>query len=446
MARRNDEDRASHRARHVATIPFGDRLHLERYALVNGLDLLVLRDPSAAIVSYHSWFRVGSRDERPGKTGQAHLLEHMMFIATESFPEGEFDRRVERAGGESNAATWVDWTYYYENLPSSELGLAIRLESERMHRLVLSAPRVASEKDVVLSERRDRVEDDVDGAVSEALHAAAFGRAHPYGWPTIGWKRDIRGFSARDCAGFYARHYAPDRATLVVAGDVAPPAVARAIGRAYGAIPASGLRRRVVPPPARAVAKERTLTLPTPTPKLALGWRAPAFADPDHAVAVVITQILTGGRSARLHRELLLEREVATEVRASVSPFEHAALFDLWASAREGVSIDRSLKPIERALARLGRERVSEAELDKVKNRLELGFLSALETIPGKAEQIGFSTLVAGDPAHAFRRLEEYRRVGPDDVLRVARAIFGAPRVTLRVAPAERERRGRWAA
>ena len=201
MARRNDDDRASRRARHVATIPFGDRLHLERYALDNGLDLLVLRDPSAAIVSYHSWFRVGSRDETPGKTGQAHLLEHMMFIATESFPEGEFDRRVERAGGESNAATWVDWTYYYENLPSSELPLAIRLESERMHRLVLSGPRVASEKDVVLSERRDRVEDDVDGAVSEALHAAAFGRAHPYGWPTIGWKRDIRAFSARDCAG-----------------------------------------------------------------------------------------------------------------------------------------------------------------------------------------------------------------------------------------------------
>ncbi len=428
---------------HQGTIQFGDRLQLERFALPNGLDLLVLRDPSAAIVSYHTWFRVGSRDEKAGKTGQAHLLEHLMFITTKSLPEGEFDRLVEGAGGESNAATWVDWTYYYENLPSSELDLAIRIESERMRNLVLAGPRVASEKEVVLSERRDRVEDDIDGAVSEVLFASAFGRSHPYGWPTIGWKKDIEGFTARDCAAFYARHYSPDRATIVVAGDVEVADVVRSVARAYGPIPASGVRRAVVPPLTAPKEKERTLRLSTPTEKLAIGWRAPAFAHPDHAAAIVISQLLTGGRSARLYRELVHERELATDVRASVSPFESAALFDVWLSAREGRRIETSRVRVERALRRLMRERVKDEELDKVKNRLELGFLAALETIPGKAEQIGFSTLVAGDPAHAFRRLEEYRRTSPDDVLRVARAIFQSPRVSIRVDPRPDRPRGR---
>ncbi|GAB4205881.1 MAG: pitrilysin family protein [Sandaracinaceae bacterium] len=427
--------RRAHAARAVASIPFGERLVLRRYALDNGLDLLVLQDSSAAVVSYHSWFRVGSRDELPGKTGQAHLLEHLMFIATRSLPEGEFDRLVEQAGGESNAATWVDWTYYYENLPASELPLAIRLEADRMHQLVLSTARVESEKEVVLSERRDRVDDDIDGAASEVLFAAAFGRRHPYGWPTIGWKRDIESFSARDCASFYARHYAPDRVTIVVAGDIDPDDVAARVAAAYGPIPASRTPRAQVPVPRPLTTRERTLRLSTPTEKLALAWLAPEFAHPDHAIAVILSQILTGGRSARLYRELVLDRELATDVRATVSPFQHASLFDLWISAREGRGVDTAEARVTAALRRLCREDVPTAELDKVKNRLELGFLASLETIPGKAEQIGFSTLVAGDPAHAFRRLDEYRRATPADVRRVARAIFESGRVAVRVLP-----------
>jgi zinc protease len=304
-----------------------------------------------------------------------------------------------------------------------------------MHRLVLAAPRVASEKDVVLSERRDRVDDDVDGAASEVLFAAAFGRRHPYGWPTIGWKRDIERLSARDCASFYARHYAPDRVTLVVAGDVDPDDVAARVAAAYGPIPASRFPRATVPALRPLVSCDRTLRLATPTEKLALAWRAPEFAHPDHAVAVILTQLLTGGRSARLYRELVLDRELATDVRATVSPFERASLLDLWISAREGVRVATSEARTIAALRRLCREKVSAEELEKVKNRLELGFLAALETIPGKAEQIGFSTLVAGDPAHAFRRLEEYRRATPADVRRVAQAIFEGGRVAVRVMP-----------
>ncbi len=423
----------------VSEHAFGPTLRVRRFRLDNGLSLLILRDPSAPIVSYHTWFRVGSRHETPGKTGQAHLLEHLMFIETKSLREGEFDRLLEAEGGESNAATWTDWTYYYENLPASSWKLAVQLEAGRMNDLVLSKARVASEKEVVESERRDRVEDDVDGAVSEKLYAAVFGRRHPYGWPTIGWMRDIESFRPSDCRDFYRAHYAPNHATIVVVGDVDEADALRTISAAYARFPAA---EAPTPRPVRAPEPrgERRLEMrwPSPTEKLAIGWPAPPFASRDHAVLVVLTHVLSMGRSARLHVDLVREREIASEVRMSLAPFQQASLLDAWVSLREGHDADRALSALDRQIARLSREDVPVAELDKVKNGLELAFLGGLETVPGKADQIGFSETVVGDPSHAFVRLEEYRSVTPADVRRVAREVLSSrARTVIRV------RRGR---
>jgi zinc protease len=423
----------------LAEYPFGPALRVQRYRLDNGLTVLVLRDPSAPIVSYHTWFKVGSRHETRGKTGQAHLLEHLMFIETKSLAEGEFDRLLEAEGGESNAATWTDWTYYYENLPASAWKLAVELEAGRMNGLVLTPKRVASEKEVVESERRDRVEDDVDGAVSEKLYAAVFGRHHPYGWPTIGWMRDIRAFSPADCRGFYRAHYAPNHATIVVAGDVDPADAVRTIARAYGRF----APQAAPPPPRLSVPTLRGVTeldmrWPTPTEKLAIGWVAPAFAQRDHAVLTVVTQILASGRSARLHVDLVREREIASEVRMSMAPFRETSLVDAWVSLREGHTAEQALGAVDAQLVRLAKEPVPASELDKVKNGLELAFLGGLETVPGKAEQIGFSETVVGDPSHAFTRLEEYRSVTAEDVRRVASSVL-----TLDARAIVRVRRGR---
>lgn len=426
---------------HLGVHPFGNELTISRYRLGNGLSILVLPDHAAPIVSYHTWFRVGSRHEQRGKTGQAHLLEHLMFIETKNLGEGEFDRLLEAEGGENNAATWVDWTYYYENLPASAFQVAVDLESDRIANLVLSKDRVASEKEVVESERRDRVEDDVDGAVSEALYALAFGRTHPYGWPTIGWMRDIEAFTPDDCRRFYRANYAPDTATIVVAGDIQPIDVVASIQRGYGGL-APGKRAPATPihVPRLRGEKNRTMHWPTPTEKLAIGWIAPAFADRDHAVMTVLDQILVGGRSSRLYTELVREREIASEVRMSLAPFQAMSLLDVWVSMREGHHAPTALGIVDKHLRRLSKELVSEAELDKVKNRLELGFLGSLETVPGKAETIGFSETVVGDPSHAFVRLEEYRRVTPEDVRRVARGLVTSGRALIRVLP---ERRGK---
>lgn len=417
---------------HLETIPFGERLQIDRWRLRNGLTILLLRDDSAPVVSYQTWFRVGSSHEQVGKTGQAHLLEHLMFNETKNLAHGEFDRLLEAAGGETNAATWVDWTYYYENLPASEIGLAIKLEADRMANLLLVKEKVASEKEVVISERRDRVEDDVEGSVGELLFATAFGKAHPYGWPTIGWMEDIESFSPKDCQSFYRTHYAPNGATLVVVGAIDPQDVLAKIDEHYGSLKAAKRPAQDGPPaPRQRTERRKSISWPTPTPKIAVGWHAPAYGSYDHAVLTVIDQLLVGGRSSRLWKDLVREKEIAAEVRMSLAPFRHAGLVDLWLSAREGKSVERCLSVAMQHIHRLQKTKVDEDELAKVKNRLELGFLGALETVNGKGDQIGFCETVVGDPSHPFVRLEEYRRVTSDDVRRVAREVFDDARRTI---------------
>src|SRR5690606_14820202 len=179
---------------YLGATPFGPSLCIERFALANGLNVLLVEDHAAPVVAYHVWFKVGSRHEEPGKTGLAHLFEHLMFNEVEGLPAGEFDRKMEEAGAESNASTWLDWTQYNEAIPKTQLGLVVKLEADRMARLVLRQPQVTSEKEVVANERRYRVDDDVEGAVNELLWKTAF-QTHAYHWPTIGWMQDIEGFT-----------------------------------------------------------------------------------------------------------------------------------------------------------------------------------------------------------------------------------------------------------
>jgi zinc protease len=202
----------------IGSHPFGARMHIERYRLEdNGLEVLVLVDHVAPVVSYQTWFKVGSRHEREGKTGIAHLFEHLMFGETKNVPLGEHDRRLEEAGAESNAATYVDWTYYLVNLPSDALELAIGLEADRMHNLVIESDQLESEREVVLNERRLTVDNDIDGTAAELLFCNAF-RVHGYRFPTIGFAEDIAALDLDDCRGFYRTYYAPNNACLVGGG------------------------------------------------------------------------------------------------------------------------------------------------------------------------------------------------------------------------------------
>lgn len=427
------------------SIPFGesggigeDPPRVLRFRLGNGLQLLLLVDKSAPVLSYFTWFRVGSRHEKPGKTGLAHLFEHLMFNETEGLGAGEFDRKLEENGAESNAATWLDWTYYYESLPRDRFSLAVKLESERMARLVLREPQVASEKEVVANERRLRVDDDIEGTANEILYKTAF-TCHPYHWPTIGWMTDIEGFTPDDCASFYKTFYAPNNATVVVVGDVSEKDVLVRIRDGYGAIPASTIPEEdTQPEPPQSGTREVKLHKPTPSEKLLVGYRGPALGDADHATLVVLNEILFGGRASRLYRELVTTKESCTEVRGWVSTFRDPGLYELYFTARPGASGDAILATLDAELARTMTELVNDDELARAKARLELGLLQSLETTSGKAEQIGFYDTVLGDPAAAFRRLERYRRVTAGEIRTAARRYFvPSSRTIIRVLPDE---------
>ncbi|HWP06571.1 MAG TPA: pitrilysin family protein [Polyangiaceae bacterium] len=411
---------------HLETVSFGARLKIDRFALKSGLEILACEDRTAPVVAFHTWFRVGSRHEHEGKTGLAHLFEHLMFNEVEGRASGEFDRLLEEAGAESNASTWLDWTQYNIAIPKEKLGLVIGLEAERMSRLVLREPQVTSEKEVVANERRFRVDDDVEGAVSEILWATAFDR-HAYKWPTIGWMKDIEGFTTDDCAAFYRTYYAPNNATIIVVGDYSESALLEKISQAYGHIGPSTLPvEDYQAEPPQTAERRREVKKPTPTEKLAIGYHAPALGDYDHLALSLLVDVLFGGRASRVHQRLVRQKELAADVRASVGPFRDPGLFEIYASAREGHRAEELLTELDAELRLACEQPVTDEELERARARTELGLLSGLETAEGKASTIGFYETVLGRPAAAFERLEAVRRLGPSDLIRAARRYFNA--------------------
>jgi zinc protease len=451
VLRRNRQAKArTAKLRLLAEFAFGDGgQSVTRYALGNGLTILLLVDKKAPVLSYHTWYRVGSKHETPGKTGLAHLFEHLMFNETKHVPRGHLDRLIESAGGETNAATWVDWTHYQSELPASELPLIVRLEADRMQHLVLRKPQVESEKEVVANERRYRVDDDIEGQVSELLYATVFKR-HPYRWPTIGWMEDIQGFTPEDCAQFYRTYYAPNNATLVVTGDFDEEEVLTLVQKHYGKIPAARIPKfKLTPEPPQRSERSLELQRPTPAAKLAIAYRGPSFGDRDYPALALASEVLFGGRSSRLYSRMVRDEEIATDLHGSLAPFSDAGLYEIWVSLRPGRELHEALKVLDEELARICKRGVTDAELQKVKNRMELGFLQGMETAAGKAEQLGFFEVVYGDAQALFGRLETLRTITTDDVKRVANKYFDSRRRT-RVAvlpqdskPAPKERKGR---
>ena len=438
LASLNRDQPASAHVTHLATIPFGPAMNVERFALGNGLQVLVVADPSAPVVCVQTWFGVGSRHERLKKTGISHLFEHLMFGATETHAMGAFDRMLEEAGAETNAATFLDWTYYHTNAPRDALPLTLHLEADRMGKLVLNDPEVAREKEVVMNERRQRVEDDVEGAVNERLYKEAF-HAHGYGWPTIGWMDDIAGMTTEDCRAFYRTYYAPNNARLVIVGDVQVGELLRLVQKEYGPLPAAEIPIEDVHPEAPQIEERRAeMKKPTPTQKVAMGFKSPALGDFDHAPLAILNEALFGGRASRAHRKLVQETEIATDVRGWVGSFRDPSLWDIALTARGEHTCEELIAAVDALFDDVRKSGVTQAEVDRAKARSELGTLQSLETVAGKAEQIGFYDTVLGDPAAQFERLAALRRVTLGDVLRVARRyLVNSARTMVLVRPDE---------
>ena len=400
--------------------------------LDNGLRVLLLEDRRSPIVSVQVWYRVGSRNERPGATGLAHFLEHMMFKGTATHPKGEFSRAIERNGGHDNAFTTQDTTSYFANIAADKVEDVLRLEADRMRNLLLDPAEIESERQVVMEERRMRTEDSPEGLLAEEQMAAAFA-AHPYRWPVIGWMEDIARIDPRELRAFYDLYYRPNNAVLVVVGDVRAADLMERIRALFGPIP-----RGPQPPPVTAVEPpqraERRVTLRSTAarlPSLSLTWLVPNFRSPDAPALEVLETLLSGGRAARLHRRLVVEAGVALDAHADFSyGSADPNLFWLSARPRAGVSLETLERGILAEIERLQREPVEAEELERAKNQIEAAFVWGQDSIYARA-----AALARFEPMGSWRLVDEFvpliRAVTAADVQRVVRAYFAADRKTV---------------
>lgn len=411
--------------------PMGKLLRVRRHRLHNGLCLISLADDGAPLIAYQTWFAVGSRNEEPGATGMAHLFEHLMFNQTRDRPVGEFDRRIEATGGDTNAATWVDWTYYRDNVPARDLALVIDLEAERMVDLVLEDEVVEAEREVVMNERLQRVDDDVDGFANEELFRRAF-LEHPYHWPTIGWMDDIKALSIPDIHAFYRRYYSPDNATLVVVGDFHEAELLAMLESRYGGIPASGLPREACPPePVQLQERRYDYQREVSSPRLLNGYKAPGQSDTDWPLVFFTCQLLAGSASSPLYRELVVETELVSSISCELMPFSDPSLIEIAATATRESDLDRVQEAIDDTLARLANAPIAESEVSKVRNLVETEFWGGLTTLDGKAEALGHYQSVHGDFRRLFTMADRLAEVDADDVQRVLQTYFQSSRRTV---------------
>jgi zinc protease len=402
----------------VSEHPFGAALTVRMHRLDNGLQVILLRDAAAPVFAYQTWYAVGSRHEKEGTTGIAHLFEHLMFNQTEHLAPGEFDRAFESVGGDTNAATWVDWTYYRDNLPRGELELAVRLEADRMAHLTLGKEQVESEREVVANERRYRVEDDVDGFLSEELYKLAF-TTHPYHWPTIGWMQDIHAITLEDCHAFYRTYYSPNNATVVVVGDIDEAATLALIDKHYGAIPSQTIpAEQIAPEPAQAGERREIWKKPVSADKLRIGYKAPPLGHADYITLEMLSEMLFGGNSSRLYRKLVPDLEIAASTNGSLAPFRDPGLYEISVSLQRGRAAAEAEKIIYDELAGFAPTAV---ELETARTRLTTRFWRELRPQAGKAEALGHYHTTAGDYRKLFEVAEALGRVSADEVVRVAR-------------------------
>ncbi len=398
--------------------PFAPGLEVRRHRLHNGLTLLLLADSAAPIVSYQTWYAVGSRHERIGATGMAHLFEHLMFNQTTTRPPGVFDRLIEETGGDTNAATWVDWTYYRDTVPARDLAMVVELEADRMANLLLEIPQLESEREVVANERMQRVDDDIDGFADEELARLAF-TVHPYRWPTIGWMEDIRAMGLDEVRRFYRTFYAPNNAALVVVGDVVEADLLALVERHYGHLAAADVP---LGPHELEPAQERERRVrfakPTAAARLVQGYRAVAMGDPDWPVLSFAAALLSAGPSSRLYRRLVAEKEIATTVECDVSPFRDPALFRISVLLTRDHTPEEAEAEVADILADLAAHPIDADELDKVRSVVETDFWSDLEGVDGRAEALGHYQTVLGDFRRLFATAAALAEVSAEDLRR----------------------------
>jgi len=403
---------------------FGRTMNVTEKVLPNGLKVLLKEEHKAPVVTFQIWYRVGSRNERLGKTGMSHLLEHMMFKGTKRYGPKTFSQTVQRNGGNDNAFTSHDYTAYFENFAADRIALSMELEADRMQNLLLDPKEFLSERDVVKEERRMRTEDDPSNAMAEQMMSVAFS-AHPYQWPVIGWMADINNISRDDLSNHYRAYYVPNNATIVVAGDFDTKTLLPLIEKFFGPIP-RGQKAPVVGAAEPKHSGERRVIVrrQAELPVVYAGYNVPTINHADSYALEILQGVLSSGKSSRLYRSLVYEKQIALYAGGDYDNIStDPNLFTLYAGVMPGKTAEEVEKALYAELDKMKAEPVSDEELQKAKNQVEASFIMGQDSIFYQAMLLGQFETVA-----EWKLLETYvdrmRAVTKDDVMRVAKEYF----------------------
>jgi predicted Zn-dependent peptidase len=417
---------------------------IQRHRLDNGLRVILSRDPRAPVVAVNLWYDVGSKHEKAGKTGFAHLFEHMMFQGSANVEKGQHFSLIQAAGGTLNASTWLDRTNYYETLPGHELELALWLEADRMASLLpaMTQEKLDNQRDVVKNERRWSVDNQPYGDWDELIQALVYPEGHPYHHSTIGSMEDLSAASLDDVREFFATYYAPNNAVLTIAGDFEADAALDMVRRHFGPIPPNN---ELPPPPDMTVdpliGSEVRETKPdqVPLPRIYWAHRAPPFGTDEFDALDVAADVLGSGRASRLYASLVREQRLAQDVSVFAFPIVGgASLFTLWATARPGIAPETLEAATLAEVDRLAIDGPTDADLERVRNLHAAHSAGSLERIGERADRLSMYACLFDAPERINSEVARYAAV---DAARVSEALRASVRsdnrVTLTYVPAE---------
>ncbi|MCH7574635.1 MAG: insulinase family protein [Candidatus Marinimicrobia bacterium] len=393
-----------------------------QFKLDNGLNVIIHEDHTTPLVSVNIWYHVGSAREEPGRTGFAHLFEHIMFEGSAHVPEGMFDIWLEGAGGVSNGSTTEDRTNYWENLPSNALEMALFLESDRMGFLleVVSPEQVDGQRDVVKNERRQSYENRPYGSVWEKFPGLMYPPDHPYSWPVIGSMADLSAASHADVTNFFKRYYGPNNASLSIAGDVDVEEVRRLVNKWFGEIPSGPkLPELNVPMPILSEEKRLVLEDKVQLPRLYMAWHTPGYFKAGDAEMDILASILADGKNSRLYKRLVFDMQIAQDVNAFQASQKMSSAFIIIATARGGHTLSELEAVIQEEIDKLVSDAPTDRELARAVNQFEAQFLRRLErpgSFGGKADLLNSYYFYTGDPGYFAKDLERYKRMIPAEV------------------------------
>jgi zinc protease len=403
------------------------KIPIETYELANGLRVTLSEDHTAPIVAVNLWYHVGSANERAGRTGFAHLFEHMLFQGSAHVGANEHFELVQRAGGTLNGSTWLDRTNYFETVPSNQLGLALWLEADRMGHLLpaMTQAKLDTQRDVVKNERRWSVDNQPYGTWWEKLPALAYPAEHPFHHSLIGSMEDLTAASLEDVEQFFATYYTPDNAVLSIAGDFDPTEAKALVERFFGPIPRGG-RKPPLPdmslPPVFGAPRREVVEDEVVLPRVYMAFRSPPFGTEGYYAASVAGAILGMGKGSRLQRALLREREVASEVNAFTFDLSKGSdMLVIEATALEGIGHERLSEEVWREVARMHDEGVTEAEVERAVALIETAYVTSMQAAGERADRLSMFMTYFGDVGLVNEQVDRYRAVAAEQVLRFAR-------------------------